>query len=274
MSSTSSPAAPAPNAHQSKVLSLRARDRPRPPVSSSESESETEGLDIVFVPPHKVSSGRKLRLPAARTGPRPVVPVLTRVDLPVPHGAQPAWYEYGVLPADLCMDTDLFHVLLNLHPEEYGKVKMFGKVMDTARYQANYGLRYFYTGMWHEAEPIPHPYLERLLQWVCEHSGKSYKQMIVNWYMDGSHYISAHSDSTKDLVPHSAIYSFSFGATRNFIIKNREDRGAYGPVNIKLALKENDVVIMGGSMQTYYKHEVPKVSHSGPRINVTCRLMK
>jgi alkylated DNA repair dioxygenase AlkB len=180
----------------------------------------------------------------------------------------PAWYSIGKLPVELQMNPQIFSELWVLHPAELGKVKMLGHIIDTPRYQANYGKEYFYTGLLHPANPIPHEYLVRLLTWVCNDSGKKYEQMIINWYRDGNDYIGSHSDSEIGLVPQSTIYSITFGGTRDFVIKAKD--GTYRTV---LALKENTILKMGGSMQQYFKHEVPKRKSALPRINVTFRLM-
>lgn len=189
--------------------------------------------------------------------------------LDIPSTAKiPAWFSVSELPSNLLMNPALFKELWDLHPEELGKVKMLGKVIDTPRYQANYGKEYFYTGILHQANVIPHDYLKELLAWVCENSGEQYEQMIINWYRDGSDYIGPHSDSETGLVPNSTIYSITFGGTRDFVI--RAKTGNYRKV---LSLKENTVLKMGGSMQRYFKHEVPKRAYALPRINVTFRLM-
>lgn len=190
-----------------------------------------------------------------------------RIDLPVPPGARPAWIVLTQLPRDLQMTPQLFDTLWDLHPEELGQVVLYGKLRNTPRYQASYGEDYYYTGMIHKAHPIPHPYIEALLQWVRQSSGENYRQVLINWYRSGDDYIGPHSDSMKDLVPESAIYSISLGATRDFFVKSMIDNSKY-----KLTLEENDVVIMCGSMQRYYKHEVPKRKGAGKRINVTFRL--
>lgn len=204
----------------------------------------------------------KLRIPAASS-------VVTQLPVPVSLPSAPSWYSRRQLPLELQVDSDLFEVLWQLHPLELGKVKMFGKIIDTPRYQANYGKEYHYTGLTHPATPVPHPYLERLMAWVCADSGQHYEQMIINWYRDGSDYIGKHSDSESGLVPNSNIYSFSFGSSRDFVIRSKT-----GDFKQVLSLDNNDVLIMGGSMQRNFTHEVPKRVHAGRRINVTFRLMK
>ena len=189
--------------------------------------------------------------------------------LQTPNNSEPAWYIHCKLPEHLQVTPEIFERLWNLHPDELGKVKLFGKIIDTPRYQKNFGESYYYTGLVHPANPITDTYLQELLNWVRTHSGKDYRQMIINWYRDGNDYIGPHSDSLNGLVQNSAIYSISFGATRDFIITSKE-----GDARICLPLEDNDLLIMGGTMQIYYKHEVPKAKDKGKRINITFRLLK
>ena len=198
---------------------------------------------------------------------------MEKIILKTPASATaPAWYSQRVLPPELHVDQALFASLWDVHPKELGKVKMFGKIINTPRYQENYGVPYWYTGILHPANPIPHPFMQQLMDWVCADSACEYEQMIVNWYRDGKDYIGAHSDSTTGLVPDSAIYSFSFGQTRDFIVRPKTP--SLTPT-FTVKLTTNTVLVMGGSMQKYYTHEVPKQAHGlGRRINVTFRLTK
>lgn len=99
---------------------------------------------------------------------------------------------------------------------------------------------------------------------------KEYQQLLINWYQDGDHYIGPHSDDESQLVKNSAIYSFSFGQTRDFVIKSKEL-----DYKMVLELTNNSLIIMGGEIQKYYTHQVPKRSIKkcpNRRINITSRL--
>ncbi|MHB1952683.1 MAG: alpha-ketoglutarate-dependent dioxygenase AlkB [Sulfobacillus sp.] len=165
----------------------------------------------------------------------------------------------------------LFASLWDLRPPEYAKVRMFGKIVETPRWQRSFGKPYFYSGMQHDASPIEHPYLLRLLDFVRRDSGRDYQQILMNWYLDGRHYIGPHADETKHLVPNSTIYSFSFGAERTFRVTKKDD----GSLVADFPMAHGSFLLMGGEMQKWYKHQVPKcASVRSPRINVTFRLFK
>lgn len=205
--------------------------------------------------------------------------------VPLPHHSFYAFYPE--LPSELQLNQTDFTRIWNLHPTEFGKVNVFG-VKNTPRWQQPYGKNYNFSKTDHPALPIEDPFFLKLMKYCEDHTATymnrvPFNGLLVNWYQDGNHYIGAHSDSESDLVAGSPIYSFSYGQERDFIIrpkvvddewiafrnhnKLKEDR-------IVLALPGNSLVIMGGQMQTYYKHEVPKRALStapNPRINITIR---
>jgi alkylated DNA repair dioxygenase AlkB len=189
----------------------------------------------------------------------------------LPHGD--SWVRvYPTIPDGIKVCEKTYEQLWNLHPEEYGEGVIFGKVTKFPRWQQSYGQGYSFTGMMHEALPVEDPYMVKLLNWVQEDSGLPYKQVLINWYQDGNHYIGPHSDDEKQLVPQSAIYSFSYGQKRDFVIKSKD--GSYRKV---ISMPNNSLIIMGGEMQKYYKHSVPKRALSTcpkSRINITFRLFE
>ena len=103
--------------------------------------------------------------------------------------------------------------------------------------------------------------------------------MIINWYMNGDHYIGPHSDNEKGLVSNSSIYSITLGpdCVREFIIENKKtsktSKTSSSSFKDTIKLRHHDVLIMGGTMQKHYKHSIPKSKRvQGPRINITFRL--
>lgn len=187
---------------------------------------------------------------------------------------------YTQLDPALTVDAALFEDLWNMHPPTYGSIKMFGKTILTPRWHAVYGSReYKFSGVSHAAHAIPPAgadgrphYFQRLIDWVARDSGHSgYDSLLVNWYGDQSHYMGVHTDDESTLVPNAAIYSFSYGAARDFIIHDRKDLKQQHTVR----LPNNSLLVMREAMQRHYKHSVPKAKHlSGRRINITLRHFK
>lgn len=105
-------------------------------------------------------------------------------------------------------------------------------------------------------------------------------QSLINWYEhDGS--IGKHSDDTRQLLPDSDIFSFSFGpAKRTFIVEPKNKGESSLPI-YHIELEHNTMVIMGGQCQKTHWHSVPKKNvglfnykEKERRLNVTFRCFK
>ena len=129
--------------------------------------------------------------------------------------------------------------------------------------------------MEHEALPIPIQ-IEPFLEYIQSlYPNFTFNQILINWYKNGLHYIGVHSDNTKPLVIDSPIVSISLGQERIFRIKDKNKK----TIIKDIILKDKAVITMGGAFQTYYTHEVPKVTGKkgeqlGRRINITFRAFK
>src|SRR5579872_4639526 len=92
-----------------------------------------------------------------------------------------AWYSLLTgLPTEIRLEGEEFERVWNLHPVDYGQVRIMGRVIDTPRYQQAYGKDYRFTGMNHPALPLEDPYLLRVLEWVKSSSGLPYNSMLLN----------------------------------------------------------------------------------------------
>jgi alkylated DNA repair dioxygenase AlkB len=171
------------------------------------------------------------------------------------------------IPDDINYD---FEELWNLHPVEYGQVRMMGRLINTPRWQQTYGHDYYYTGMLHHALPLPEAF-RPFLDWANTLEYGQFNQVLINWYQDGTHYIGKHSDDESQLQPDSAIMSISLGAVRNFRIRAKSDNSILHNIDTL----DRSYVIMGGRMQKDYTHEIVKTSKEcGRRINITMRQFK
>lgn len=183
-----------------------------------------------------------------------------------------SWMNCRVVPDEVHVDEKIFQHLLSLKPTERATVKIYGKEQVIPRWQRLFGPDYQFAGKLHKGEPFTSPYLKKLLEWVCNDSDLPYTQCIMNWYMDGTEYLGAHSDNEAQLVAGTPVYSFSFGSTRDFVVTKKKDASA--PV-VVIPMHDNTLIIMGGEMQQHYKHEVPKrLKVKEPRINITFRVFK
>ena len=117
------------------------------------------------------------------------------------HSLTPhSWLKRGVLPTHLSHTFISFTELWQLHPQEFGEVKIMGKLIKTPRWQQTYGRNYSFSGLSHSALPVP-PQLQAYLDWGNSlNLGGVFNQILVNWYGDGHHYIGKHSDDERELV--------------------------------------------------------------------------
>jgi alkylated DNA repair dioxygenase AlkB len=187
--------------------------------------------------------------------------------------SEDSWVDQGDL-GDGCGVID-FDALWELHPAEFGLVRMFDRIVSTPRWTQSYGRRYWYSGVMHEAEPVPE-LLKPLLAWAnalpcctaVDGVRGVFDQVLVNWYADGAHYIGPHCDNEAQIRTSSPIVSVSLGAERVFRVRDKGTK----QIALDLAMKDRSYVVMGGEMQRRFTHEVPKTKkESGRRINVTFR---
>jgi alkylated DNA repair dioxygenase AlkB len=199
-----------------------------------------------------------------------------RADVPPCTRALDAgsWIECGELPGAFQFNFD---ELWALHPEEYGKVVMYGRQLHTPRWQQSYIRPYTFSGVQHAALPLPEAF-QPFLDWAQDATkGGPYNSCLINWYADGEHYIGPHRDDERELQRGAGIMSISLGAERVFRIKDALTKG--DKLRLDLPLKDRTYLIMYGAMQRDYTHEVPKISgkkgqRCGKRINITFRRMK
>ena len=118
------------------------------------------------------------------------------------------------------------------------------------------------------AETVPDPLVVRCLE-VAQRWLPGANAALVNYYADGSNYISPHSDD-EPVHAGAAILTFSFGTTRTFRIRNKKTRTRLQD----LELPSHSVAIMAGpAFQLELTHEVPRqLRRGGWRLSVTVRL--
>jgi alkylated DNA repair dioxygenase AlkB len=119
-------------------------------------------------------------------------------------------------------------------------------------------------------------------QSVEQATGTEYNFCLVNFYATGSDSISYHSDDEHFLGPNPAIASFSFLATRDFLMRHKPvkdassttERSEKGPQEkpLKFTLKSGTMILMRGPTQRNWLHSIPKRADGGEgRINITFR---
>ncbi len=154
----------------------------------------------------------------------------------------------------------------------HDKINMYGKEVYLPRYSAWYGdsdKPYTYSGL----RLQPNDWNKGLLHIkdaIKQASGVEFNSVLMNWYRDGSDYISWHTDSEKELGENPVIGSVNFGETRRFIIRRQDDH----KVKLEIPLKHGTLLIMRGELQHYWQHQVPKQAKATrARFNLTFRVI-
>lgn len=189
-------------------------------------------------------------------------PVFERVALDVKHELLT-----GRIPDDLGFGDNEFKALWNLHPAERPEIFLHGRRVRIPRYQKAYGHDYHFSGQTSRAEPIPE-LLRPLHEWARQSIEPRLNGLLLNWY-DGAegHYIGAHRDSTKDMVPGTPIVTISLGAERTFRLRPYKASGYHD-----IRAENGSVIIIPFDTNLHFTHEVPHFKrNTGRRISVTLR---
>lgn len=160
-----------------------------------------------------------------------------------------------------------FQELWNAHPDIFHKVKFMGKEVDTPRWQQAYGKNYRYTGSQNNALPIPE-ILQPYLDWAQQEVDSRLNGLLLNWY-EGKrgHYIGAHRDDTRDLVPGSPVVTISVGEQRTFRLRPWKQKGMKD-----FPFGNGQVIVVPWETNEAWTHEVPHFAENiGRRISVTLR---
>jgi alkylated DNA repair dioxygenase AlkB len=105
---------------------------------------------------------------------------------------------------------------------------------------------------------------------ITIHTDAKFNSVLLNRYRNGNDSISWHTDAEKELGNNPIIASVNFGATRKFQLRHINTGE-----KVEIELQNGSLLIMQGSLQHYWQHQVPKTSRNiSERINLTFRVIK
>ena len=173
----------------------------------------------------------------------------------------------GNLPEKLILSADKFDNLWSERPDEYHKILIHGREVDTPRWQQAFGHDYDYTGRVNYARPLL-PVLEPLVSWCQNEIDERLNGVLVNWYdVSLLHYIGKHRDSVKDMIAGCPIVTLSFGGSRTFRLRPWKGAGYQD-----FQARNGSLFIMPFRTNQAYTHEVLRLKRDeGRRISVTLR---
>ena len=151
-------------------------------------------------------------------------------------------------------------------------LQLFGRRQPVPRLVAFYGdagLSYRYSGLDHPAL-VWHPLLAALRRLLRRHLGSDFNCVLANLYRDGDDCMGWHSDDEAALGREPRIASLSFGASRDFLLRQR------GDVRRRhcLLLEHGSLLLMEGCSQHGWQHCLPRRRRvRTARINLTFRTL-
>jgi len=142
------------------------------------------------------------------------------------------------------------------------------------------GTSYRFSGITVHARPWIAILLE-LKEVLEKRSGCAPNFVLLNYYRSGRDAIGWHSDDEKDLGARPGIASLSFGATRDFQFRHKDDFGKKRQdralQTVTLPLEHGSLLMMRHPTNRNWKHQLPgrtgKTTDPGPRLNLTWRRM-
>ncbi|BAZ47832.1 putative alkylated DNA repair protein [Nostoc sp. NIES-4103] len=173
---------------------------------------------------------------------------------------------------DTTKSDKLFSELYNNIRWRQDSIKFYGKTVPLPRLTAWYGdngKSYIYSGIKMNPEPWTSSLLEIKSQ-IELLSNVQYNSVLLNLYRDGKDSVSWHSDDEPELGKNPVIGSVSFGETRRFMFRHKYKKYVSQEIN----LTHGSFLIMKGTTQEFWQHQVPKTSKLvKPRINLTFRVI-
>ncbi|MCA9142605.1 MAG: alpha-ketoglutarate-dependent dioxygenase AlkB [Planctomycetales bacterium] len=170
-------------------------------------------------------------------------------------------YDESFLPAEV---SDRYFVELRDNCVWEQKPGIFGHMQP--RLTASYGddgVTYRYSGTVNVALPWTPTLLE--IKEKIEAVQGQYNYCLLNRYRSGQDSMGMHADNEPEMG--NVIGSLSLGATRTFRIKHNKTKES-----MNLPVGHGTLIIMAGTMQQFWKHEIPKTKEPvGERINLTYR---
>ena len=177
-------------------------------------------------------------------------------------------YYPGFLAKDVA--DAYFSELLDTIPWQNDPITIFGKTYPQPRMTSLHGHTtdpYGYSGIVMQPNPMTKSLkeIETKIQTLCE---ERFTTVLLNLYRDGKDSNGWHADDERELGINPVIASVSLGAERYFHLKHKNDKTQ----RLKFALAHGSLLLMEGSTQHHWKHQVAKTAREvGPRINLTFR---
>ncbi|MEB3213679.1 MAG: alpha-ketoglutarate-dependent dioxygenase AlkB, partial [Leptolyngbyaceae bacterium] len=171
----------------------------------------------------------------------------------------------------------LFQHLLNEIPWRQDHITIYGKTRALPRktaWHGDAGASYSYSGIHLHPEPWT-PGLVEIKQRIEAVVNRRFPQLcfnsvLLNLYRNGQDSMSWHSDDEPELGRNPVIGSVSFGETRRFVFRHRQNKA----LKTEVPLTHGSFLLMASETQHFWHHAIPKTARAiAPRINLTFRVI-
>lgn len=167
----------------------------------------------------------------------------------------------------------LFKSLETNIPWQQDDIKVFGKTYAQPRLtslHSSEGKSYSYSNITMNSKPFTHE-LNELKKKLFVLTQIKFNACLLNLYRNGQDSNGWHSDDEKELGTNPVIASISLGEERSFQLRHKFDSS----LKHKLVLKHGSLLLMKGTTQHYWQHQVPKTKKQiEKRINLTFRVIQ
>ena len=111
-----------------------------------------------------------------------------------------------------------------------------------------------------------HPLLEDIRTALSARYNETFHRITLALYRGGGDSVAFHGDTVARDMDHALVATVSLGTPRRFLLKPTA-----GGRSVSFPLGRGDLLVMGGTCQRTWRHSIPKVAHSGPRIAIMFR---
>lgn len=167
---------------------------------------------------------------------------------------------------------DLFESLKSNIDWRQESITIYGKEYLVPRlwcWMADHGLDYSYSNK--TMKPVAWCSDVLWIKSIVEaETNHQFNSVLINYYRDGQDSTGWHADDEPELGKDPVIASISLGATRDFQLRHNRDKNQ----KISIALQHGSLLLMQGTTQSCWQHQIPKRVQAEPRINLTFRTIK
>jgi alkylated DNA repair dioxygenase AlkB len=171
---------------------------------------------------------------------------------------------------DLEKANELFRKLKDSIPWQQDPIKIFGKTYMQPRLTSLHSVdknKYSYSNITMHSKPLTNE-LIYLKNKISKLYPTDFNTVLLNLYRDGKDSNGWHADNEKELGLNPVIGSISLGHERAFHLKHKKNKTD----RFKIMLKHGSLLIMSGSLQHNWLHQIPKTARKiDERINLTYR---